>query len=95
MANLAADDELMILGGSGLYKHFLPLADRFYLTVVHASPEGDTLFPPVDPSDWKATYSKHVEADEKNPIPHTFLILERTDTSGTCPAERLNYADWA
>ncbi|MBA2295754.1 MAG: dihydrofolate reductase, partial [Actinobacteria bacterium] len=31
----------------------LPLADRLELTLVDSTPEGDTVFPPVDWSEWR------------------------------------------
>ena len=37
--------ELMICGGASVYKQFLPLSQKLYLTYVHANPEGDTYFP--------------------------------------------------
>jgi dihydrofolate reductase len=32
----------------------MPLADRLEVTHVHARPEGDTYFPPIDMSQWRA-----------------------------------------
>lgn len=37
-------DEIMVIGGAEIYAQALPMADRIYLTRVHASPEGDTHF---------------------------------------------------
>lgn len=94
MAELGESDELMILGGSGLYTHFLPVADRFYLTVVHDTPVGDTFFPALFPDDWKASFEEFHPADEKHAIPHTFYILERVAHSTEPPSEEL-LADFA
>ena len=38
----AGDDEAFIIGGAELYREALPLADRLYLTRVHADVDGDT-----------------------------------------------------
>lgn len=43
-------DEIMIAGGGDVYRQFLPLAQRIYLTRVAASVPGDATFPEVDPS---------------------------------------------
>lgn len=68
--------ELMVVGGANLYSQTLPIAHRLYLTLVHAAIEGDTRFPPWDPADWlELDRSKH-PADERNPIPMTFLTLQ-------------------
>ena len=37
-------DEIMVIGGAGVFDAALPVADRIYLTRVHAAPEGDTYF---------------------------------------------------
>ncbi|MCZ8184797.1 MAG: dihydrofolate reductase [Beijerinckiaceae bacterium] len=46
-------DEVMIGGGSEIYRHFLPVADRLEITEVDLSPEGDAVFPVVDPLVWR------------------------------------------
>lgn len=52
-------DEIMIIGGAEIFRAFLPLATRIYLTVIHDSYEGDTYFPEVD---WKAW---QIKAEQK------------------------------
>lgn len=37
--------DIAIVGGADLYAQTLPIADRILLTLVHASPHGDTFFP--------------------------------------------------
>ena len=31
----------------------MPLADRLEITRIHVKPEGDTVFPPIDPAIWR------------------------------------------
>ena len=53
-------DEIMIIGGSDVFAAMMPKADRLEITHVHASPEGDALFPPIDPAVWhKVYYAAH------------------------------------
>ena len=52
MAN-EIDDEVFVAGGAQVYAEALPVADRLALTLVEAEPEGDTLFPDVDWSQWR------------------------------------------
>jgi dihydrofolate reductase len=73
----AEDEEVMILGGRTIYQELMPRIDRLYLTVVHARPEGDTRFPPVDASQWVVASEEHRPADERNVHDMTFLILDR------------------
>jgi dihydrofolate reductase len=47
------DDEVFVVGGAQIYYDALPYADRLALTFVDAEPEGDTLFPEVDWSQWR------------------------------------------
>ena len=41
------------VGGSDIFAATMPMADRLEITHVHASPEGDALFPPIDPDVWE------------------------------------------
>jgi dihydrofolate reductase len=45
-------DEIMIIGGASVYKQFLPLASRLYITIIHEAYKGDTYFPTVNWADW-------------------------------------------
>ncbi len=46
-------DEIMIIGGSDVFAATMPKAERLEITHVHASPEGDALFPLIDPAIWR------------------------------------------
>jgi dihydrofolate reductase len=70
-------DEIMIVGGVTIYRVFLPLADRFYLTRVDAEIEGDAYFPEVDWDQWRELGRESHLADEKNPHAYSFIELER------------------
>jgi len=69
--------ELMICGGASVYKQFLPLSQKLYLTYVHASPEGDTYFPEVNLAEWKEVKRTDFKSDDKNKYDYSFVILER------------------
>lgn len=71
------DGEVMICGGASVYKQFLPLADRLYLTYVHANPEGDTYFPEVNLAEWNEVKRIDCKADEKNAFDYSFVVLDR------------------
>jgi dihydrofolate reductase len=71
------DPEVMICGGASVYKQFLPLAQRLYLTYIHQSFEGDTYFPEVNLAEWKETKRIDNKADEKNKYDYSFVVLER------------------
>jgi dihydrofolate reductase len=69
--------EIFVCGGASVYKQFLPLADRLYLTFIHQDFEGDTYFPEFDINAWKEIKRMDCEPDEKNPYSYSFVVLER------------------
>jgi dihydrofolate reductase len=71
------EPELIICGGASVYKQFLPLAQKLYLTYVHVSPEGDTYFPEVDLAEWNEVKRIDCKADERNQYDYSFVVLER------------------
>lgn len=71
------EDEVMICGGESVYKQFLPLANRLYLTYIHQNFEGDTFFPEFEINDWQEISRENHEPDEKNLYKYSFVILER------------------
>jgi dihydrofolate reductase len=71
-------EEVFIIGGATIYKTALPLANKLYLTKVHAAPDGDTFFM-YNPTEWRTTAQEDHPADDKNQLPFTFLELEHVD----------------
>jgi dihydrofolate reductase len=70
-------DEIMILGGAEIYAATLAQATRIYLTQVHASPEGDTMFPDFDPSEWREVRNVRQPRNERDSDEYSLLVLER------------------
>ncbi len=77
----AAEDEAaaecMIIGGGEIYALALPMAARFYLTEVHASPQGDTRFPEFDRAAWREAARDDRPAGDAGAPAHSFVVLER------------------
>ncbi|MCG3202701.1 MAG: Dihydrofolate reductase type 3 [Gammaproteobacteria bacterium] len=75
-----ADDAPMacVIGGAALYREALPLANRIYLTEVHAVARGDVRFPRFDRARWREVAREYHSADERNPHAHSFVELVRT-----------------
>jgi dihydrofolate reductase len=48
-------DAIMVVGGAEIYAQVMPLADRLEITHIHARPEGDAMFPPIEPAAWRET----------------------------------------
>jgi dihydrofolate reductase len=48
-------DAIMVIGGGDIYAQAMPLANRLEITHVHARPDGEAVFPPIDPAVWRET----------------------------------------
>ncbi len=77
--------ELVVIGGTEVYRLALPLARRIYLTRVHADVPGDRFFPPFDPREWREVECSAQPADARHAWPLSFVTLERR---GAPPAPR-------
>ena len=70
-------EEYMVIGGADIYRQALPLAQRVYLTQVHATIEGDAFFPALDSTQWHERAREDVVADAQHLYAHSFITLER------------------
>ena len=75
LARTQGETELFICGGAEVYAQTLDLAERLYLTEVHADCDADTFFPEFNRDEWIEQSSEPHIADEKNEYPFTFLVL--------------------
>jgi len=67
----------MVAGGASVYKQFLPLANRLYLTFIHHNFEGDSFFPEFDRNEWQEVKRMDNKADENNPFDYSFVVFEK------------------
>ena len=81
LAAAGGAEEVMIIGGSQVYALFLPVADRVYLTRVHAEVEGDAFFPRLDEDAWRLVSDERHSADERNEFEYSFRVYERKASS--------------
>jgi dihydrofolate reductase len=77
IAEALQGDEVAGIGGAEIFQLLIPLAARIYLTRIEADIPGDTVFPPLDYSQWVETDSRRFAADERNAYDMTFVTLER------------------
>ena len=64
--------EVFIIGGGEIYKQSMPVADKIYITRVHATLEGDTFFPAIDEKEWELVSNEDFKKDEKHPYDYSF-----------------------
>lgn len=78
LALVAAEPEVMIIGGAELYRQMLPQADLLYLTLIEHDTPGDAFFPDYQAAAaWQQLSAESHPADARNPYPYTFLLLEK------------------
>lgn len=83
LAEKAGCDTLPVVGGAEIYRQLLPEADALFLTLVHASPPGDAVFPPWSAAEFRETARQDFAAGPDDEHAFTFLDLHRirlTDT---------------
>jgi dihydrofolate reductase len=76
-AGLTGQTEACVIGGGELYRRFLPLAQRIYLTRISGTPSGDTLFPLGGISDWREVQRQPIPPSEGDTVTGELAILER------------------
>jgi len=77
-AQAAGEEELFVIGGAEVFARALPLAQRFYLTLVKAVTDCDVFFPEFDIHQWKLRSEQNFAAGEKNDYDFSILELERS-----------------
>ena len=70
-------EEAMIIGGANLYRQTFENAERLYLTLVKAEPEGDSWFPAIELQQWREIERETHKADERNEYDYDFVVLDR------------------
>jgi len=70
-------DEVMVIGGAEIYALALPMAERLYVTRVHAQPAGDVYFPPIDLGAWRLLSQQQHAADERHSAACSIEVYER------------------
>lgn len=68
------DEEVMIIGGSSIYKLFLPFADKLYLTEIDSEEKADVYFPDFNKEDYGCNV---VSTNEVDGLKYSFVIYER------------------
>lgn len=71
------EEEVFVIGGGSIYRQFMPLADRLYITHVHDKVPADTFFPEIDPSVWEVVSEEYHEKVPGLSPSYTFKIYRR------------------
>jgi dihydrofolate reductase len=69
--------ENFIIGGGMVYKQFMPLAHKLYLTIVHKDFEADTFYTEIDYSEWNEIAREDIQAIESLGFDYSYITYER------------------
>ena len=75
------DEEVFIIGGGSVYRQFISIATRLYITHVHKNRPADVYFPKIDPKQWRIIEKEDSVSEDENRIPYSYVLYERV-TSG-------------
>ncbi len=71
--------ENFIIGGGSVYRQFLPVSDKLYLTLVQKDFEADTFFPEIDFEEWNINFQEEGKLED---LSFTYMDLERKRQGG-------------
>jgi len=69
---LAAEPEIMVIGGGMLYEALMSRTSVLYRTLVHTTVEADTFFPEIDLQKWRLDKSEPHQKDAQHAYDYTF-----------------------
>lgn len=74
---ISGAEEVIVIGGAEIYKLCLPLAERLYVTLVHADVDGDARFPEWDRQAYQEIGREDFSADGPNPYDYSFVVFDK------------------
>lgn len=72
-----SDEEVMVIGGEGIFKLFQNDVDQLYLTRIDYDFTGDTKMVNIDYNQFNLIEKKEGIVDDKNVYPHTFETYQK------------------
>lgn len=69
--------EVFVIGGADIYRQAMPHAEKIYLTLVRAAPEGDAHFPLPEGNEWALVSTELRGADDQNEYSAEFRVYQR------------------
>src|ERR1035437_5141495 len=75
LAKCIPGEEIFIIGGGSIYRQFMQIADRLFITHVHRKALADIYFPEIDKKIWEVTEKEEFTSED---IPYTYRSEEHT-----------------
>ncbi len=70
-------NDAFIIGGADIYRQFIDVAQKMYVTYIDEDFEGDTKLDNIDFSQWELVSSTKGVKDGKNPYDYYFKVYEK------------------
>ncbi len=77
VAHCPPETESFIMGGAAVYRQFMPIADKLYITRLDKPFDGDTFFPEISPLHWKITEQSEWFGQPNEEFNYRFEIYEK------------------
>ncbi|MFH1121718.1 MAG: dihydrofolate reductase [Bacteroidota bacterium] len=77
IARMDEGQENFIIGGGMIYRQFMPLAHKLYLTIVHKDFEADTFYSEIDYSQWNEISREDIAATDYLGFNYSYITFER------------------
>ena len=75
--HISDDEEVFVIGGGIVYKLFLPLADKLYITWINQDFDGDAFFPEIDENEWEVVEREPGIKNAENPYDYEYVTYIR------------------
>jgi len=77
LSKCSSEEEVFVIGGGSVYRQFMPIADRLYITHVHKKALADVYFPKIDRRKWKVVEKEECISEDEKKIPYSYVIYEK------------------
>jgi len=77
LAAYVGAQEIIVAGGTEIFRAFLDKTDVIHLTEIHLEPGGDVFFPVLDMAEWRELARETPPRGERDEADFTFVTLER------------------
>lgn len=77
LAEDAESKEIFIIGGGSIFRETMGMIQRIYMTRVHTTLEGDTLYPAIQTPEWEKISERFHPKDQKHLFDFTFETWQR------------------
>lgn len=67
-------EETFVIGGAEIYRLFLPITNKLYITHIDVVVEGNITFPEYDASEWELESEEPVSPTDDNTLPFRFCV---------------------